>query len=367
MSTTSPRPTGAPHPAPSAATVDAALQKLVADGVLTADQARLVAHALAAGAAPAAETVASIPAPSVAPVAAGEPGGEPPPLSARLAEVAAYAGAALVATAAGLFLRTSWQTLSDAARVAWLAGIAAVLLLAGAVVLATAGVPVGQLVGELRAGRHAVRRRLASALWSLAAATAGAAVAVAVDARTPWPAAVVALVLLAPAYAVAPAAVGHLAAFAALVLAGVTALDEAGADTELPYALVLLGVAAIWVALTLTGVLRERTLGLAAATGAAFVGTMVPAGELPWLSHGLGALLAVALFLGYVVVREWPLLVGAVLTTTVVAAQVTSDLVGGQTSRAIVVLVAGLVLLGSSAVALRMRGPRGGAGGGTPR
>lgn len=319
--------------------VDTALRQLVGDGVLTQEQARLTASALAAAVAPPVEAAA-----------------EPASLAARLAEVAGYAGGALVAAAAGLFLRTSWHTLSDAARVAWLSALAVALLLAGAAVLATAEPAFRQLLPLLRAGGLPVRRRLTSALWSLAAGTAGAAVAVGVHAQTPFPAAVVALVLLGPAYAVAPAAVGHLAAFAALVLAAMSGLDEAGVDAAVPYALVLLALAAGWAALTVTGVLRERTLGLAAATGAAFAGVMVPAGEVPWLSHGLGALLALVLFAGYVRARAWPLLVGAVLTTTVVAGQVTSDLVGGGTSRALVVFVAGLVLLGSSAMGLRLRG-----------
>ncbi|HEU4674812.1 MAG TPA: hypothetical protein VFS29_02415 [Motilibacteraceae bacterium] len=326
------------------ASLDAALRQLVVDGVLAAHQARLTAAALAE-AVPTTAPAPSRPAPM-----------EAASLRARLAEVAGYAGGALVATGVGLFLGSAWQDLSRAARVGWLAGIAAVLVLAGVAVLATARMPVSRLLPELRAGGLPVRRRLASALWALAAGTAGAATAVALEPDTPLPAVLVALPLVVAGYAVAPAVIGHAAAFAAVVLLAVSSLQEAGVDASVPYAVVLLAVAALWAAATLTGVLRERVLGLAVATGLAFAAAMIPAGDEPWLSHAIGAVLAVLLFAGYVRLRAWPLLAGAVLTTTVVAAQLTSDLLGGQTSRAVVVLVAGVVLLASSALGLRLRG-----------
>lgn len=329
--------------------IEAALRQLVVDGVLAEHQARLAAAAVEAA-------LAATPA-EPPPAAAGA---GPAPLRARLAEVAGYAGGALVATGIGLFLGSAWPDLSHAARVAWLAGIAVVLVLAGIAVLASARLPVARLLPELRAGGLPVRRRLASALWSLAGLGVGATVVVALDPASPFPAALAALPLLAVAYAVAPAVVGHAALFAAFALTSASALDEAGVvDAPVPYALVLLAVAAVWAVLTLAGVLRERVLGLALATGIAFAGAMVPAGEEPWLSHGIGAALAVLLFAGYVRLRAdrcWPLLAGAVLTTTVVAAQVTDDLLGGETSRAVVVLVAGVVLLASSALGLRLRG-----------
>lgn len=235
-----------------------------------------------------------------------------------------------------------------------------VLVLAGLAVLATARLPLARLLPELRAGGLPVRRRLTSALWSLAGLAVGAAVAVGLEPGSPFPAAVAALPVLGVGYAIAPAVVGHAAVFAAFALASASALDEAGVvDQPVAYALVLLGVAAVWAVLTLTAVLRERTLGLALATGIAFAGVMVPAGQDPWVSHALGLALAVLLFAGYVRLRAdrcWPLLAGAVLTTTVVAAQLTDDLLGGRTSRAVVVLVAGVVLLASSALGLRLRG-----------
>ncbi|MGN6333999.1 MAG: hypothetical protein ACTHOD_20485 [Motilibacteraceae bacterium] len=339
MSTTAPgpadhlEPSRAPHPGPEPVgdpRIHAALRQLVVDGVLAEHQARLTAAALAAALAPA--PAPTSPADVAAPGAAAQA-----PLRARLAEVAGYAGGALVATGIGLFLGSAWPDLSRAARVAWLAGIAVVLLLAGAAVLATARLPLARLLPELRAGGLPVRRRLTSALWSLAGLGVGAAVAVGLEPGTPFPAALAALPVLAAGYAVAPAVVGHAAVFAAFALASASALDQAGVvDRPIPYALVLLAVAAAWAVLTLTGVLRERVLGLALATGIAFAGVMVPAGQDPWVSHGLGIALAALLFAGYVRLRAdrcWPLLAGAVLATTVVAAQVTDDLLGGRTSR----------------------------------
>lgn len=364
MSTTAPGPAdhlGPTHPSGHGPgpdpRIDAVLRQLVVDGVMAEHQARLTAAALAAALS---STSTPTPTPTPSPPSTPAARGASAPLRARLAEVAGYAGGALVATGIGLFLGSAWPDLSPAARVAWLGGIAVVLVLAGVAVLATARLPFARLLPELRTGGLPVRRRLASALWSLAAASVAGAVAVALDPASPFPAALAALPLLAAGYAVAPAVVGHAALFAAFALASASALDQAGVvDRPVPYALVLLAVAAVWAVLTLLGVLRERTLGLALATGIAFAGAMVPAGQDPWVSHGLGAALAVLLFAGYVRLRGdrcWPLLAGAVLTTTVVAAQLTSDLLGGQTSRAVVVLVAGVVLLASSALGLRLRG-----------
>jgi hypothetical protein len=371
MSTTAPgpadhvEPSRPSRPGPKPASdprIQAALRQLVVDGVLAEHQARLTAAALEAALAAGPVAPADVAAPGAAAPGAAAPGGTAgqAPLRARLAEVAGYAGGALVATGIGLFLGSAWPDLSRAARVGWLAVIAVVLVLAGVAVLATARLPLSLLLPELRAGGLPVRRRLTSALWSLAGLAVGAAVAVGLEPATPFPAALAALPVLVAGYAVAPAVVGHAAVFAAFALASASTLDQAGVvDQPIPYALVLLGVAAVWAVLTLTAVLRERTLGLALATGIAFAGAMVPAGQDPWVSHALGAVLAVVLFAGYVRLRAdrcWPLLAGAVLTTTVVAAQLTSDLLGGRTSRAVVVLVAGVVLLASSALGLRLRG-----------
>ena len=72
------------------------------------------------------------PAPSrqgvgAAPVRVGWPQG-------RLAEVAGYAGGALLLGAAALFLTDGWQHLTDTIRVLSLTGLAVLLTVAGAVI-----------------------------------------------------------------------------------------------------------------------------------------------------------------------------------------------------------------------------------------
>lgn len=273
---------------------------------------------------------------------------------ANLAELAGYAGGALLLGAAGLFLSTEWSGLSDGGRAAVLLGVSAVLFAGGAVVVALSG----SGPRALGAARDSARRRLTSTLWALGAAAAFGGVAVAVDAEPPLAGAAVGLVLAAIGYALVSGAPGHLVVGLAAATTAVMAVDEwSQPDSPAWFAVALMLVAVVWGGLASARLLVERDLGFAVAS---VLGIL--AGQLPVLvddDQGLGyaltALVAVWGFAGYLVVRSWPVLAGGVVATTLVVPEALHDWTDGSVSVAGALLVAGLTLLAASVAGLRLR------------
>jgi hypothetical protein len=323
--------------------VTAVLNDLVADGTLTAVQAARVAEGLSAA--------AEAPATPVAPPA---PGGTPQARrGGRLAEIAGYAGGALLLGAVALFLTSGWRDLSDASRVVILTGTSVLLIVAGTVI-ALGG-------GSLRAlGRDhdSARRRLVSVLWTFAAAAAAGAAGLAADGHELLAASAVGLAVVGAGYAVVPAAVGQLGAWAACIglVSGLVA--EIGDEPNTtPYAVLLVALGAAWVALAVTRVLREEEPGLALGAGLALFAAQLPvfAGEANGLGYALTAAVAAAGFAGYLSTRSWSVLAAGVLATTLVVPEALHDWTDGSVSAAGSLLVAGLTLLGASAIGLRLR------------
>jgi len=312
--------------------LDRVLRRAVEDAVLAEDQAREVLRRFSVAGSEAAE--------------AGRRG--------RLAEVAGYAGGALVLSAGVLFLGTEWADLGRGARAAFLLTATALLAIGGAAVLATADRPRGQVADD----HDSARRRLVSTIWALGVAALAGGTGVLVDQPTPVLAAGVGLLGAAIAYGVMPGAPGHAAAAAgALALAG-TAVDRlADAPGAEVYALVYLAVGAGWVALAAGRVLRERDLGLGVGAATALVGAQLPVlwDEARGLGYALTALVAVAGYAGYLVVRRWPVLAAGVLATTLVVPEALLDWTDGSVSAAGALLVAGATLLAASAAGLRLR------------
>jgi hypothetical protein len=323
--------------------VSAVLHDLVADGTLTAVQAARVAERLNA----AAEAPTS-PVASLAPGLAAQPrrGG-------RLAEIAGYAGGALLLGAVALFLTSGWQDLSDGSRVVILTGTAVLLIVAGAVIA------LGE--GSLRALGHdhdSARRRLVSVLWTFAAGSAAGAAGLAADGHELVAASAVGLAVVGAGYALVPGAVGQLGAWAACIGLVSGLVGEIGDEPNTTlYAVLLVALGAAWAALAVTRVLREGEPGLALGAGLALFAAQLPvfASEASGLGYALTAAVAAAGFAGYLSTRSWSVLGAGVLATTLVVPEALYDWTDGSVSAAGSLLVAGLTLLGASAIGLRLR------------
>ncbi|MFW5419249.1 hypothetical protein J0910_21765 [Nocardiopsis sp. CNT-189] len=336
-----------------------ALDRLVAEGVITREQAAAVGAALE--------------------------GAEARP-QVRWAEAVGYVGGALVLAAVAVFMATAWDAITPTARALLLAALVPVLAAAGTVM---AGGP-----RALRPGTEppAVRRRIGGTLFALAAVAASLAVGVwaeelvdSHDSLTPQIAAsAVGLAAAAAGYAALRSAPGAVAAWGmSAFLVGSSAWESAyritGAvqDYEDPgYAaaqdamvnttgLALAALGAVWIGLAFAGAVRERgtAVGLGAAT--AFAG----AEFLTEPFNHLGVLvLAAALFACHVLWRSragagrgpGAALVFGIIAVTAGVPQLVWYLTDGEMSAAGVLLVAGAVLLLSSWLGLRLHRASGG-------
>ncbi len=317
---------------------------LLTHDILTPDQAPAAVDALTASASPPTAT----------------------PLRGGAAEVAGYAGGALVASAAGLFLTTSWSSLSRPGRAGLLVGAALVLAVAGAVLA-------GGLRGAARRDDSSPRRRLVSTLWAGAAWCAGGAAYVLVDrpadhggVTSAWlVGGAVALLVAGAAYAVVPALIGQVAAWAALWWAfegGAGVLDVEYNDA---YGAALVVAGAAWALLGARRVLRERDTALALGTIMALSGAQAPLLDgTSTVAYALTAGVAVASFAAYLRLHAWPLLAGGVAATTLVVPEFVHDATDEALPVTGVLFVAGLTLLAACALGLRLRG--GQVGGGHP-
>ncbi|WP_026120399.1 DUF2157 domain-containing protein [Nocardiopsis potens] len=339
-----------------------ALDRLVAEGVITRGQAAAVAAALEAAEA----------RPAV-----------------RWAEAVGYVGGALVLAAVAVFMATAWDAITPTARALLLAALVPVLAAAGAV-----------MAGGVRALRPrteppAVRRRIGGTLFALAAVAAALATGVWLEdlvdsyaSLTPQIAAsAVGLAAAAAGYAALRSAPGAVAAWGmSASLAGSSAWEAAYRITgsiedydDPGYAfaqdamvnttgLALAALGAVWIGLAFAGAVRERgtAVGLGAAT--AFTG----AEFLTEPFDRIGVLvLAAALFACHVLWRgragagrgPGAALVFGIIAVTVGVPQLVWYLTDGEMSAAGVLLVAGAVLLLSSWLGLRLHRSGGGPAG----
>ena len=283
---------------------------------------------------------------------------------AVLVEIAAYVGGSLVVASIGLFLARYWADFTGTVQVTVLAAIAVVLAVAGLAVSR-----VGPGYGELRAGRDEVRRRLASALLSAAAAAAGVAVGRLVDLQISeevgnegWPivaGALTALVLAAAAYVYAPSVVGQLtmtAAIFTLVTGGWSLLDRDQADTLLP-GLAFMAVGIVWLVGAEGGLFREVVQARAIGAALTLFGSQFTlfSGDHNALSYLLMFIVSATAFVMYLRKVAWPYLVIGALGITLVVPEAIIDWTGGSLGPAGAVLVAGVTLLGASLAGFRVR------------
>jgi hypothetical protein len=344
----------------TSATVDAALDRLVAAGTVTAGQADAVraelgvtARQRVAGAAPTVEgTDGAVP---VGRSAAGRGPHAPDrrPLTAVLAEVGGYVGATFVGAAAVAVAGPQWDSLALGEQLALLL-VPAVLMLVAAVGIAAAAP--GPWTAREATPAHGPRRRLVSALVLVAAGLgAGAAALAAGDDAEPTAAAVTGLLVTGAAYAACRTALLHLgvafsatsAVYAVADLADLS-LTAGGAGVA------VLGL--VWALAALAGVLAERVLGLTVGAGLAFLGGETIALDGP-SAAGYAVMAAVALagLGGYLALREVALLAAGAVALAVVVPQAAIDWSDGALGAAGALLVCGLSIVAASVVGLRVR------------
>jgi hypothetical protein len=347
----------APGPMPPArATVPRheALRRLVAEGVLSAQQADAVQQALhlrpnEALAPPARESHTAQPVAATPAVPAARPARRIP-----WAEIAGYLGGGLVLVGAVVLIETSWDQLSVLTRTALVSVFAVLLLLAGTV--AAGGVP-GLASARQRAGN--ARLRVAGALLALGACATAFAVGVALPAGGEgWQGAAAAgagLLVAAAGYALLRTGFGVIASVA-LGLYAVTSAVSTAADTPLGIGLAWFGYGLVVTALALGGLLRQRQLGIGLGTGVTLIGAQMPLahqGAAPW-AYLLTMAFALACLAAYRSVRTPVLLVAGVLGITLAVPEAIWDFANGTVGAAAILLIAGVVLLGASGVGFRL-------------
>ncbi|MFK4039891.1 hypothetical protein ACI2LC_29180 [Nonomuraea wenchangensis] len=315
---------------------DEVLRRLVREGVLTAAQALAVHQALDEAERPA---------------------------RARWAEVAGYVGGALLLVGAVSLAGTSWPVLSTAARVLILLSATVALLAAG---LLLAGLGVRLRAGERRrAWREGVeragpgRRRTGGVALALASATgalAAAELSAAVTGTRLMAAAVTGLVLAAAGYVALPGGPCAVAAAGFAALTAEAVAGELSGYDSMAVGLTLVGTGVVWTALVRAGVIRQRRLGLGLGAAVALFGAQHGLGtgaDLAW-SYVTTTAVALACLVLYRWERAWVLLVAGVAGLTLAVPEAVWDWTDGAVGGSIALMIAGLVLVASSVLGLRL-------------
>jgi hypothetical protein len=270
-----------------------------------------------------------------------------------LVEAAGYVGGGLMLGGVTLFVATSWDELTRYSRSALLAAFA---LLFVAIGVAAAGGPRG--IRRLATGDHAARRRIVGVLFGLAAVPAALATAVAVDA--PHAGSYAGLVGFAVALAgmlLVPTVAGLVAAAFMSVVAVASFGKEVLHASDLNMGLLLIVVGVAWAVLAVLRLLPSVPVGLSIGTGLGLIGAQVPLfsdASAPW-GYGLTFAFAVACFVAYRWQRSAVLLVAGVLGSTLAVPEAVTDWTDGAVGGSMVLLLAGAVLVGASAIGLRIR------------
>jgi hypothetical protein len=286
----------------------------------------------------------------------------------RLTEVIAYAGAALVVVAVILLGAEYWGDLTALQRTLILGGIAAVLLAGALLIVRAAG---GSWLLRDRLGARP--RFLAGTLVVAAAVAAGVALGSWIlHANFPprtydlhnvsmTSGLAVALVVLLIGYVLAPSPLLHLALGLATVVLLTSVWTGEGYRAEVLRAVLVLAVAALWLALGLLGRWwSEPQLGGAIGALLLLLGAqMLLAHPEPGWAHAVTFVVALALFALYWWRGWWPFLAVGVIALTAAVTEALIEWTDGSLGAGGAVLVAGLVLLAASGGAVVLRQRRG--------
>ena len=297
--------------------LDAALVALVHDGSLSADQADLVRTKY--------ESI------------------EEPTDSRKsvLAEIAGYLGGAFVVIAVTIVTARQWVAFTELQR-----GI-----LFGA--LAIALFALGTFVGT----STAVKSRLAGLLFGLAAASTTGTVAIFDPNRsTPTIAFLAGTAVAMIGYYIVQTFVGHVVLFGYIFITGIMALSDLipdGAGMQIFVGGYLLALGGAWVYLSYRTYL-DGILGYFFGGGTLFIATQVLFLQREHLISYLSmVVVAGATAWLYLRVHAWPLVLTAVLTTTVGVGEFVARTLGGSLGAALGLFAAGAALVTSSLLALR--------------
>jgi len=297
--------------------LDAALVALVHDGSLSVDQADLVRT-----------QYQSIEEPTDS-------------RKSVLAEIAGYLGGAFVVIAVTIVTARQWEAFTELQR-----GI-----LFGA--LAIALFALGTFVGT----STAVKSRLAGLLFGLAAASTTGTVAIFDPNRsTPTIAFLAGTAIAMIGYYIVQTFVGHVVLFGYIFITGLMALSDLipdGAGMQLYIGGYLLALGGVWVYFTYRKYL-DGVLGYFFGGGTLFIATQVLFFQTEHFISYL-SMLAVATSTAwlYLRVHAWPLVLTAVLTTTVGVGEFVAETLGGSLGAALGLFAAGAALVTSSLLALR--------------
>ena len=297
--------------------LDAALDSLVHDGSLSAAQADLVRTQYQAT--------------------------EEPTDSRKsvLAEIAGYLGGTFVVIAVTILTAKQWEAFTQLQR-GILFGVLAIALSALAL-----------FVGK----STAVKSRLSGLLFGLAAASTTGTLAI-IDPKRDAPTiaflAGTAIALIG--YYIVQTFVGHVVLFGYIFITGIMALSDLtpdGAGMQLFVGLYLLALGSAWIFFTYRKYL-DGMIGYFFGGGSLFIATQVLFIRTEHLVSYLSMVaVATATAWLYLRVHAWPLVLTAVLTTTVGVGEFVAQTLGGSLGAVLGLFAAGAALVTSSLLALR--------------
>ena len=297
--------------------LDAALDALVHDGSLSAAQADLVRTQYQAT--------------------------EEPTDSRKsvLAEIAGYLGGAFVVIAVTIVTARQWEAFTELQR-GILFGALAVTLFALALFVGTS---------------TAVKSRLAGLLFGLAAASTTGTIAIIDPNRdAPTLAFLAGTAIALIGYYIVQTFVGHVVLYGYIFITGIMALSDLTPDNvgmELFVGSYFLVLGGAWTFFTYRKYV-DGTLGYIFGGGTLFIATQVLFIQAEHLISYLSMIVvASATAWLYLRVHAWPLVLTAVLTTTVGVGEFVAETLGGSVGSALGLFAAGAALVTSSLLALR--------------
>jgi hypothetical protein len=305
-----------------------AIQRLVADEVLNAEQAEAVLAALRATDA--------------------EPGRR-----GWWVEALGYVGGGLMLSGAALLVGLNWDVLTRPGKLGVLGAVFLVLIGVGGAIARLSGG-----IAQLAQPPAAIRRRVVGVLLALASAVLALAMGVAVDSVWDWPAYVVGLLAAGAGYLVVRTVPGLLTVMAFSVAALAVGLDELSlanstvASVTLAVAFVALGAG--WLVLSLIGWVVPRAVGAGLAAAIALGGAQTGIGDsgVALLVYVLTIVVALACLVLYRSQRMVVLMVAGVLGISIAVPEAVWDVTNGAGGGAAILLVSGAVLLAACGAGL---------------
>ena len=297
--------------------LEAALDGLVHDGSLSASQAELVRLRYESTDAPS-DSRTSV-----------------------LAEIAGYVGGAFLVIAIAIITASKWEVFVQWQR--------AVLFGAIAVILFGLGLFVGSAT--------TVKSRLSGVLYGFSAASTTATIVIIQSTNNePTLAFLGGTAIALIGFYLVQSFVGHVVLFGFIFIAGIMAISDLspqGSETAMFVALYFLLLGTGWLALTYFKYVDEF-LGYIFGGGTLFIATQIFFIDSERLISYLLMIYVAALTTWlYLRVNRWPILLTAVLTTTVGVGEFVASTLGGSLGSALGLFAAGVALVTSSLLALR--------------